>query len=37
MYALTTWSPGGRDGYFYQDETDFPASLVNALPKLRFQ
>jgi prepilin-type N-terminal cleavage/methylation domain-containing protein len=37
MYSLTTWSPGGRDGFFYQDESDFPPTLISALPKLRFQ
>ena len=37
MYSLTTWSPGSRDGYFYQDESDFPPSLISALPKLKFQ
>ena len=37
MYSLTTWSPGSRDGFFYQDESDFPPSLISALPKLRFQ
>ncbi len=37
MYFLTTWAVGTRDGYFYQDESDFPASLVSVLPKLKFQ
>jgi prepilin-type N-terminal cleavage/methylation domain-containing protein len=37
MYFLTTWAPGPRDGYFYQDESDFPANLRSALPSLKFQ
>jgi prepilin-type N-terminal cleavage/methylation domain-containing protein len=37
MYFLTTWAPGTRDGYFYQDESDFPANLRSALPSLKFQ
>jgi hypothetical protein len=37
MYFLTTWAPGTRDGYFYQDEADFPANLTSVLPSLRFQ
>ena len=37
MYSLTTWSPGSRDGFFYQDESDFPPSLIGVLPKLKFQ
>ena len=37
MYSLTTWSPGARDGYFYQDEADFPPNLITVLPRLKFQ
>jgi prepilin-type N-terminal cleavage/methylation domain-containing protein len=37
MYFLTTWAPGTRDGYFYQDESDFPANLISVLPGLRFK
>jgi hypothetical protein len=37
MYFLTTWAVGTRDGYFYQDDSDFPANLRSALPNLRFQ
>jgi prepilin-type N-terminal cleavage/methylation domain-containing protein len=37
MYFLTTWAPGTRDGYFYQDDSDFPANLKSALPSLKFQ
>ena len=37
MYFLTTWAVGTRDGYFYQDESDFPANLKNVLPTLRFK
>jgi prepilin-type N-terminal cleavage/methylation domain-containing protein len=37
MYFLTTWAPGTRDGYFYQDESDFAANLRSALPSLKFQ
>ena len=37
MYFLTTWAPGTRDGYFYQEETDFPANLTSVLPSLKFQ
>ena len=37
MYFLTTWAPGTRDGYFYQDESDFPANLRSVLPSLRFK
>jgi prepilin-type N-terminal cleavage/methylation domain-containing protein len=37
MYSLTTWSPGSRDGFFYQEEADFPPGLISVLPRLRFQ
>lgn len=37
MYFLTSWAPGSRDGYFYQDESDFPPNLAKALPNLRFK
>jgi prepilin-type N-terminal cleavage/methylation domain-containing protein len=37
MYFLTSWAPGSRDGYFYQDESDFPPNLLSALPSLRFK
>jgi len=37
MYFLTTWAPGSRDGYFYQDASDFPANLISALPGLKFR
>jgi hypothetical protein len=37
MYSLTTWAVGTRDGYFYQDESDFPANLRNVLSRLKFQ
>lgn len=38
MYFLHSWTSGSsRAGYFWQDETDFPPALVNALPKLRFR
>jgi prepilin-type N-terminal cleavage/methylation domain-containing protein/prepilin-type processing-associated H-X9-DG protein len=36
MYFLTTWDLT-REGYFYQDPSDFPANLVTALPNLRFK
>ena len=36
MYRLTSWAVGSRDGYFYQDPSDFPAALVSVLPGLRF-
>ena len=37
MYFLTSWAPGSRDGYFYQDEKDFPANLTKALPNSSFK
>jgi prepilin-type N-terminal cleavage/methylation domain-containing protein len=37
MYSLTTWSPGERDGFFYQDEADFPPNLVKVLSSLSFK
>ena len=37
MYFLTTWAPGTRDGYFYQDPSDFPANLISVLPTLKFR
>jgi prepilin-type N-terminal cleavage/methylation domain-containing protein len=36
MWFLASWDPGARDGYFYQDPSDFPASLLAALPGLKF-
>jgi prepilin-type N-terminal cleavage/methylation domain-containing protein len=37
MYFLTAWNIGVREYYFYQDPTDFDASLVTRLPALRFR
>jgi len=37
MYFLTAWNIGVREYYFYQDPTDFDASLVIRLPALRFR
>ena len=37
MYFLTTWDVGRRDGYFYQDPSDFPQNLKNVLPALQFR
>jgi prepilin-type N-terminal cleavage/methylation domain-containing protein len=37
MYFLTTWNPGARDGYFYQDESDFPPALTSVLSRLKFE
>lgn len=35
MYHLTTWDPN-REGYFYQDPSDFPSTLVTRLNGLKF-
>lgn len=36
MYHLTTWDPN-REGYFYQDPSDFPQALKNVLTSLTFR
>jgi prepilin-type N-terminal cleavage/methylation domain-containing protein len=37
MYFLTTWAVGSRDGYFYQDSSDFDPGLKAQLPSLAFR
>jgi hypothetical protein len=38
MYFLHSWTSGSsRAGYFYQDPSDFPATLQNVLPALQFR
>lgn len=34
MWRLHSWNPGARDGYFYQDPSDFDSLLVSRLPLL---
>jgi prepilin-type N-terminal cleavage/methylation domain-containing protein len=37
MYFLHSWGSGrSRAGFFWQDESDFPQTLLNALPALKF-
>jgi prepilin-type N-terminal cleavage/methylation domain-containing protein len=37
MYFLTTWAVGSRDGYFYQDPSDFDPTLRAQLASLAFR
>jgi prepilin-type N-terminal cleavage/methylation domain-containing protein len=38
MYFLQSWTAGTeRAGYFYQEESDFPQTLLNGLPSLKFR
>jgi prepilin-type N-terminal cleavage/methylation domain-containing protein len=35
MYFFTSWGPGSRDAFFYQDPSDFDQALLSQLPNLR--